>query len=550
MRKNDSYIFVTQDKLADFARYNIGLADILNVDLDDIPELEPDVFDFENDYPMSLDDLKSALENFRDEDTDVYEFLLNWWYPTLLYFYDSLCLDEVMGPDADLVGTIDVPDLPVTEEDLIATIFNVIGRSVHSPTFPTNAASLARVIDIESMIEMIDNFNEDRDLPVDKRRYTIPQKIAFINHWNNDLMLEDAPEHTRRMFRKFTDELAEEKVFDAIKIKAYCLYGGNSVYPCDYAASAKLLEILWKDFSFGYAADTLGYIYYYGRLTDGRPDYEKAFFYFTVASAYNITEARYKLADMFLNGYYVAPNPPLAYQTYIKLYNETRYYFEDGDYGCDFADCALRMERVLSLMPVQCVHKYKILLEAAYAIDKRIRYNKEIGDDSVAASIREKLAQAKQEVMGFPTFNYGSRTQRLGNNNTTEPIEEFVNSFKTSYAMSVKRTGSRFKITLSRMPQVFGGKVQLSLSTQPWVDFTGLVSKFDLTVDAGENTQFLDFLIDRKGGKCEFDALTVSDPIEYSDLTSFSFYDHGRLVCMFTADRVFFNKPKDESEDN
>ena len=84
--------------------------------------------------------------------------------------------------------------------------------------------------------------------------------------------------------------------------------------------------------------------------------------------------------------------------------------------------------------------------------------------------------------------------------------------------MSVKRTGSRFKITLSRMPQVFGGKVQLSLSTQPWVDFTGLVSKFDLTVDAGENTQFLDFLIDRKGGKCEFDALTVSDPIEYSDL--------------------------------
>ena len=100
MRKHDSYIFVTQDKLADFARYNIGLADILNIDLDDIPELEPDVFDFENDYPMSLDDLKSALENFRDEDTDVYEFLLNWWYPTLLYFYDSLCLDEVMGPDA------------------------------------------------------------------------------------------------------------------------------------------------------------------------------------------------------------------------------------------------------------------------------------------------------------------------------------------------------------------------------------------------------------------------------------------------------------------
>ena len=57
MRKNDSYIFVTQDKLADFSRYNIGLTDILNTDLDDITQLEPDVFEFENDYPMILDDL-------------------------------------------------------------------------------------------------------------------------------------------------------------------------------------------------------------------------------------------------------------------------------------------------------------------------------------------------------------------------------------------------------------------------------------------------------------------------------------------------------------
>ncbi len=548
MKKHDSYIFVTQDKLADFSRYSIGLSDILNTDIDDIPQLEPDIFDFESDYPMQLGDLKTALESFRDEDTDVYEFLLNWWYPMLLYFYDSLCLDEVMGPDADLVGNIDVPDLPMTDEDLIATIFNVIGRSIQAPQFPKCASSLASVLDIDSMIEMIENFSEDRDLPVDRRRYTAPQKIAFINHWNNDLMLEDAPDYVKNMFRKFTDELAAKGNFDALKIKAYCLYGGNSVYPCDYRESAKLLEILWKKFSFGYAADTLGYIYYYGRLSDGLPDYEKAFFYFTLASAFNITEARYKLADMFLNGYYVAPNPPLAYQTYIKLYNETRYYFEEGDYGCDFADCALRMERVLSLIPVQRVHKYKILLEARYAIDKRIRYNKEIGDDSVAVNITEKLEKAREEAKSDPTFNYGSRTQKLGSNNTTEPIEEFVNSAKTSYMMSVKRSGSRIRVTLTRMPQIFGGKPQLSLSTQPWVDFTGLVSKFEFTVDSGENTQFLDFLIEKKNGKVEFDAMTVSDPIEFSDLTSFSFYSHGRLVCMFTADKLFFNKPKDESE--
>ena len=547
MRKNDSYIFVTQDKLADFSRYNIGLTDILNTDLDDITQLEPDVFEFENDYPMMLDDLKTALETFKDEKTDVYEFLLNWWYPILLYFYDSLCLDEVMGPDSNLIGMLEVPDFPMTEEDLIATIFNVIGKSVGNPTFPKNAVALSSVLDIDSMIEMIEFFSEDRDLPVEERRFTTAQKIAFINHWNNDLMLEDAPDYIKSMFRKFTDELAAEGNFDAIKVKAYSLYGGNSVYPCDYVESSRLLEILWKKYSFGYAADTLGYIHYYGRI-DGRPDYEKAFFYFSVASAYNITEARYKLADMFLNGYYVAPNPPMAYQTYIKLYNETRYYFEDGDYSCDFADCALRMDKVLSLIPIQRVHRYKVLLEAKYAIEKRIKYNKEIGDDTVLATIKDRLAKAKEEIMSDPTFNYGSRTQPLGSNNTTEPIEEFVNSFKTAYTMIIKRIGNRFKVSIHRMPQVFGGKPQLSLSTQPWVDFTGLVSKFDFTVDAGENTQFLDFLIEHKGGKIEFDAMTVSDPIEMSDLTSFSFYSHGKLVCMFTADRLFFNKPKDESE--
>jgi hypothetical protein len=496
---------------------------------------------------MMLDDLKTALETFKDEKTDVYEFLLNWWYPVLLYFYDSLCLDEVMGPDSNLIGMLEVPDFPMTEEDLIATIFNVIGKSVGNPTFPKNAVALSSVLDIDSMIEMIEFFSEDRDLPVEERRFTTAQKIAFINHWNNDLMLEDAPDYIKSMFRKFTDELAAEGNFDAIKVKAYSLYGGNSVYPCDYVESSRLLEILWKKYSFGYAADTLGYIHYYGRI-DGRPDYEKAFFYFSVASAYNITEARYKLADMFLNGYYVAPNPPMAYQTYIKLYNETRYYFEDGDYSCDFADCALRMDKVLSLIPIQRVHRYKVLLEAKYAIEKRIKYNKEIGDDTVLATIKDRLAKAKEEIMSDPAFNYGSRTQPLGSNNTTEPIEEFVNSFKTAYTMIIKRIGNRFKVSIHRMPQVFGGKPQLSLSTQPWVDFTGLVSKFDFTVDAGENTQFLDFLIEHKGGKIEFDAMTVSDPIEMSDLTSFSFYSHGKLVCMFTADRLFFNKPKDESE--
>ena len=49
------------------------------------------------------------------------------------------------------------------------------------------------------------------------------------------------------------------------------------------------------------AYESLGYIWYYGRL--GQTDYEKAFRYFSKAR--NSTNAQLKIADMYLRGYYV-----------------------------------------------------------------------------------------------------------------------------------------------------------------------------------------------------------------------------------------------------
>lgn len=66
------------------------------------------------------------------------------------------------------------------------------------------------------------------------------------------------------------------------------------------------------------AYECLGYIYYYGRV--GQPDYEKAFHYYKLASDQGNLVAAYKLADMYMNGYYVQKDYPKYVQIIKSLY--------------------------------------------------------------------------------------------------------------------------------------------------------------------------------------------------------------------------------------
>ena len=64
------------------------------------------------------------------------------------------------------------------------------------------------------------------------------------------------------------------------------------------------------------ANECLGYVWYYGRT--GTKDYEKAFKYFTAAAKRGNTVAKYKIADMYKNGYFVEKD----YEKYKKLIRE------------------------------------------------------------------------------------------------------------------------------------------------------------------------------------------------------------------------------------
>ena len=558
MSKNKSqpYIFVTQQKLIDFCRYDIGWFDLVGGNEGDAYPSNGFDVQCEVDYPMQLEDLRIALSHFADDEVSLEDFLYDWWYPVIVYFFHNLCLDELFGPDPDSMTKVELPTIPMTEEDVLITILAVIAHSDLDKKLPYTPLPLTNYLDVDSMINMIELFQEDKDLPVTERRFTVPQKTAFINHWDNNLLLNDAPEDIKTLFQSFTDELCEKEVFEALKAKAYACYGGNAVYASDFKESARLLEILWRKFSFGYAANTLGYIHYYGRI-DGTPDYEKAFFYYSVASNFNIIEAKYKLADMFMKGQYVLPNPPLAYQTYIKLYDETKFYFENGDAGCDFADCALRLGKALAELPSQRLRRYAVMLEADYAISKRIEKSYEYGDKQVQANIKEELAKARADLITDKDYPRPfDRWRDIYTEYATEPIESFVNNHSDSiYTFKLHRTGAdHVKFTITRMSAVSGKDVHLSFSTQPWGEFAGMVSKLEFTVIDDIEHGTLKAILDSDVKETTFDRLVIEEPDNKIDAIMrhapgfkiFKFYSHGILVCFAFVDKVFYNKPKDE----
>lgn len=128
-----------------------------------------------------------------------------------------------------------------------------------------------------------------------------------------------------------------------LRIKAYAYYGGNDYVRCDYKISEEcLLELLEQEYNDDYA-NTLGYIYYYGRVNNGVPQYDKAVQYFIMSSIAGNVEATYKLGDMYKNGYFFPKNEAAAKACYENLYPKVLYEFNKNPEFSNLADIAFRI---------------------------------------------------------------------------------------------------------------------------------------------------------------------------------------------------------------
>ena len=132
---------------------------------------------------------------------------------------------------------------------------------------------------------------------------TSAEKEAWLRSFEEDENLRMMDEETLARARRYTEELCREDNVFALRLKGYACYGGNRLYECDWAAARDCMLRLRELADDAEYANTLGYIYYYGRCNGGEPEYEKAFPQFSYAAANGVFEAIYKLGDMYSHGY-------------------------------------------------------------------------------------------------------------------------------------------------------------------------------------------------------------------------------------------------------
>ncbi|MBR6880323.1 MAG: sel1 repeat family protein [Clostridiales bacterium] len=488
--QNES-VFVSYDKLRSFASM-----DILWSEITGNPGPSPILTDgtkieFETVYNMTLDDLKCALEKAYDVKMSTGLFAAEWLWPVCNYCFDMLGLADLYE-DPRIIPAYHVRTIPEDENDVLKWAFSYISESVADEIGYGRDMNLplSGAVDIRGILDMISVSTEDEDTDPLERDYPDVFMRDYIMNLDNDLILGDADTRTRTLFRVFTDKLADRKDFEGMRIKAYALYGGNSIYECDYKKSAEYLECLWRDNGFGYAANTLAHMYREGLLTDGKPDLGNAFRYFSIGGSYKISDSLINLAKMFMHGEYVKRDAMHAKYLISTMYDEYREGFTAGYYDCPFAEVAY-WRGVIETEDIEgdplLIREYRAVryfLQARFAlgfksgmsmirtdeVDLKAKINRAI--DSLHSKIRIRKTRFKT---GFP-----------------EPLYEFVRFHSHSlYMLTVKSLkGKNTKITAERMPKKNGEEAEMSLVTYPEFACCDLTDSISVTVENCRFTRF------------------------------------------------------------
>ena len=227
-----------------------------------------------------------------------------------------------------------------------------------------------------------------------KAMYALAEKYS-------DSDIDEQDKNTQKDFKTALDTLCEKKVPWAFQKRGYCKYCGTEIYPNDWYGAERDLKTFYEMTGDAFAANSLGYIYYYGRTNNKKPQYKKAFQYFSVGHiAGGIYESTYKLGDMFRAGKGVAADIRTAIRLYLTVYSDTQEQYKNGHYDCKHADICLRIGSCFlygdGLMK-DVDEAYKYLCEAEEAIYKRMEVCNSYGDQTVLEKIQDALREARSE---------------------------------------------------------------------------------------------------------------------------------------------------------
>ena len=360
-------------------------------------------------YETTLEDLREALARMRESDPPLWELYSDWFGP-LQRLADNFGLNRFDDDEKNDAETSEFPGLKTTEGEYFSDLLQALRYACEGfeddeeeddeEEDEDEGWRLSQELNLNARINQIDRFLENRSKPLDEWRFSRDEKERYVRQFESDAFQAKASEPALALARKFVEELCEEDSTLALHIKGYSCYGGNRLYPTDWRASRDCITRLFEKTNDPGYANTLGYIYYYGRCSDGVPDYDAAFRYFEIAALNNVDEAIYKLGDMFRHGYGCRKSERTAWELYSRAYDENLDAFLQGK-NASFADAALRMGLVFSEginASIDCELALEFLLEAEYAAKIRVKESDFFGYAKVVANVEKKLAEVRDQL--------------------------------------------------------------------------------------------------------------------------------------------------------
>ncbi len=254
----------------------------------------------------------------------------------------------------------------------------------------------------EKLNSFLKDVIEQNKLPRNLRKYKDSTLSEFVLAMQSASYFDiETDMDFKSFYCKNVESLANKGDCACMRLLGYNYYEGDGGFPLDPKLSLYWLEKAYNVSQDPEIARTIGYIYYYGRTTNGIPQGDKAFQYFAIGHfAGGYFEATYKLADCYLKGYGTPINQQAAFNLVSSIYGETRTYYLLGDDN-KFADVALRLGSYYKggvFVEKDLAKAQTYLLEARDAIKTRLSHFDYVGDKSVALGISKTLSAVENEI--------------------------------------------------------------------------------------------------------------------------------------------------------
>ncbi len=469
-------------------------------------------WEYEDPYEYSLEDMIALVYNLQDKKPTNQE--ITAWVELVFCEFEDLYW-HAGNPEFDDERPVMVFSSPKNDAAMALSIYSAFYNFMLDDTSGPASAK----IDISQIFSDIENYKQNK--PMKQHLWTIGNKLSALSN-AEDAKLRALSLEEKSELRSIILELTELGYANALSTLGYAYYGGNELFPCDWDKSRdcflKLLEMdNVADLDKCQYANTLGYIFYYGRCNNGIPEYEKAYQYFALGAAGGMYESMYKLADMYAHGYGVTKNTRAAMTLVNMVYTENLRLIKKERFDCQFADAALRMGN-LCRDGIMHDDEYYYYTLADFAIRKRLAYDY-YGDAHVFSGIQKELARIREN----------RPLKKVSTITSSYAPGVFENLFnKHSCIVKLRPVKNGIKITAKRLPKPGRDDVKSVFECYPEYGYCNLISKASMTVFGPE----LPLLNEKQSFVADgFDVIWVDGGLRCS------FTHHGEEQFTFAADK-------------